>query len=54
VTKAKEQKRKKQEEYNQVYKEFADAYGIALSPGERHRAVALDETQFQVCANLTC
>lgn len=24
------------------------AYGIALSPGERYRAVALDGTQFQV------
>jgi hypothetical protein len=49
VTKAKEQKRKKQEEYNQVCKEFTDAYGIALSPGEPNRAVALDGTHFQVC-----
>jgi hypothetical protein len=53
VTKAKEQKRKKQEEYNQVCKEFADVYGIALSPGERYRAVALDGTHFQVCAYFT-
>jgi hypothetical protein len=55
VTKATEQRRKKEEEFNQVCKEIAAehareiAYGIALSPGEPNRAVALDGTQFQVC-----